>query len=71
MVNNRYIAADFGPISLAFLRWGIALFNLTPFAIKYLKADWQKTPQTKFAASPLCLYLSVKYSSWLSRLNIC
>lgn len=40
MVNSRYIASDFGPISLAFLRWGIALLILTPFAIKYIKADW-------------------------------
>lgn len=42
MVNSRYIAADFGPISLAFIRWGIALLLLTPFAIKYIKADWQQ-----------------------------
>uniref|UniRef100_A0A2A4Z4P1 EamA family transporter n=1 Tax=OCS116 cluster bacterium TaxID=2030921 RepID=A0A2A4Z4P1_9PROT len=45
MVNSRYIANDFGPISLAFLRWGIAIIILTPFAIKYIKADWQQIKQ--------------------------
>lgn len=40
MVNSRYIAADFGPMSLAFLRWAIALVILTPFALKYVKTDW-------------------------------
>lgn len=45
MVNSRYIANDFGPVSLAFLRWAIALVILTPFAIKYIKADWQQIKQ--------------------------
>lgn len=39
-ISSRYIAADFGAIPLAFLRWGFAILCLTPFALKYVKADW-------------------------------
>ncbi|NRA88156.1 MAG: DMT family transporter [Rhizobiales bacterium] len=39
-VTSRTISAEFGAIPLAYIRWGIALIILTPFAIKYVKADW-------------------------------
>ncbi len=42
IVSSRAIAADFGSVSLAYLRWGIALICLTPFAIKHVRNDWQK-----------------------------
>ncbi|PCI87207.1 MAG: EamA family transporter [Hyphomicrobiales bacterium] len=66
MVNSRYIASDFGPISLAFLRWGIALICLTPFAIKYIKADWQQIKQhwfiiTVMAFSGITTYNTMVY----------
>ncbi len=40
-VASRTITADFGAIALAYVRWGLATIILTPFAIKYVKADWQ------------------------------
>ncbi|MCJ8324377.1 MAG: DMT family transporter [Rhizobiales bacterium] len=55
MVNSRYIAADFGPLSLAFIRWGIAVIILTPFALKFVKADWQKIKQHWFIITVLAI----------------
>jgi len=38
----RDLSASFPPIALAFWRWAVALFIFTPFALKYVKRDWQR-----------------------------
>lgn len=40
IVLGRFIAADFPPMALSFLRWGCACLIVLPFAWPHLRADW-------------------------------
>lgn len=40
IVLGRFIAADFPPMALSFLRWGFACLITLPFAWRHLRADW-------------------------------
>lgn len=40
IVLGRYIAGHIPPVTLSFLRWGLATLIILPFAWPYLKRDW-------------------------------
>jgi hypothetical protein len=40
IVLGRFIAADFPPMALSFLRWGLACLIVLPFAWPHLRAEW-------------------------------
>ncbi|HEX7884114.1 MAG TPA: DMT family transporter [Afipia sp.] len=40
IVLGRFIAADFPPMALSFLRWGLACLIILPFAWRHLRTEW-------------------------------
>src|SRR5260370_40985403 len=43
-IVGRLAAGHIPPVTLSFLRWGIAFFIILPFAWKHLKRDWSAIP---------------------------
>ncbi|WP_180490101.1 EamA family transporter, partial [Escherichia fergusonii] len=40
IVLGRFIAADFPPMALSFLRWAFACLIVLPFAWPHMRAEW-------------------------------
>ncbi|WP_024576142.1 MULTISPECIES: DMT family transporter [unclassified Afipia] len=80
VVLGRFIAADFPPMALSFLRWGFACLLVLPFAWPHLRAEWPMIRKhlpvltlltlTGLAGYNAIAYLGLKYTEALNALLI-
>lgn len=80
VVLGRFIAADFPPMALSFLRWGFACLIVLPFAWPHLKAEWPVIRKqlpiltlltlTGLAGYNAIAYLGLRYTEALNALLI-
>lgn len=80
VVLGRFIAADFPPMALSFLRWGFACLLVLPFAWPHLRAEWPMIRKhlpvltlltlTGLASYNAIAYLGLKYTEALNALLI-
>jgi drug/metabolite transporter (DMT)-like permease len=80
VVLGRFVAADFPPMALSFLRWGFACLFILPFAWPYLRADWPVICKhlpiltllslTGLSGYTAIAYLGLKYTEALNALLI-
>ena len=55
IIIGRAVRGDISPISLSFIRWGVALCVILPFALPHLRRDWRMIR----AHMPIMLLLSL------------
>ena len=80
IVLGRFIAADFPPMALSFMRWGFACLIVMPFAWPHLKAEWPVIRKhlpiltlltlTGLAGYNAIAYLGLRYTEALNALLI-
>lgn len=80
VVLGRFIAADFPPMALSFLRWGFACLIVLPFAWPHLRAEWPVIRKhlpiltlltlTGLAGYNAIAYLGLRYTEALNALLI-
>ena len=80
IVLGRFIAADFPPMALSFMRWGFACLIVLPFAWPHLKAEWPVIRKhlpiltlltlTGLAGYNAIAYLGLRYTEALNALLI-
>lgn len=80
VVLGRFIAADFPPMALSFLRWGFACLIVLPFAWSHLRAEWPVIRKhlpiltlltlTGLAGYNAIAYLGLRYTEALNALLI-